>query len=345
MDFKQFNTLLEYGKFIAFEDNGEQKVGVLPIYQSGGAKIDAVINQILENGENYPFKISELNEYASKYMPLRMAKINSAFNILQTSSLEDIAQKSQEERLNILERIMPPQPKSADIEKLFPHKEKVAQLLFGLKFSENFWKTEEKLTFTFVNRLQIIPNIKQKIANWQQLEKSAQTECLQQIADVFCKTYQIEPIKISFFTLEEYRKKQIEQGLNPQNVPPTGQADLQKREISYCEERMKDCDNYVPIYLTFHEALHISQRERNFEPMAERMLNPKLTYFKLVTEEAYLLEPAEIHAYAMDALVKQEAQENLRVAFVDNKYDSKTKQAVKQVQITASVLHAYNVRK
>lgn len=346
MNFEQYNTLLEYGRFMQYDADGKVYVGVLPNAEYDAPKVDKVIEDILSAGKDYPWTMEKFTQYAQKYTPLRNAQINKAFKQLETLSVEQLAQLSDDQRLDILEKIMPSKPQLKDIEKLKPHKEKIEQLLFNLKFPAQFWEEEQRLAMSFVNRLQTIPHIKDNIQNWQQLETPQQKECLQRIADVFCKTYQMEPIAINFFTEAEYNEDRRRQGLDEKLVPPTGTALADKREISFCTDRIKICDNYVPIYLTFHEALHISQRERSFEryPQAARMLNEKFKYFQCVTEGAYLTEPSEVHAYGIDAMVREKAPEVLKVPFVDNKYDEKTRRAVDAATRTAQVLYAYNVK-
>lgn len=346
MNYEQYNTLLECGRFMQYKTEEGDFVGVLPRADYHEKRVDKVLDEIEAAGREYPLPLKKFMELAQKYTPIRNAQINLAFKQLETLSVEQLAELPQEQRLGILEKVMPPEPKLADIEKLKPHAAKIEQLLFNLKFPQQFWEDEKHLANSFANRLQTIPHLRENIQNWQQLETPEQQKCLQKIADVFCKTYGMEPINISFFTEAEYNADLARQGLAEKSVPPTGTALPAQREISFCADRMKTCDNYVPIYVTFHEALHIAQREREFEkcPEAERLLNEKFKYFQLVTERAYLTEPAEVHAYAMDEMVKSQAVETLKVPFVGNKYDDKTRREVDLALQTAHALYAYNVK-
>ena len=347
MNFEQFDQLLEYGIFRQFTaDDGQAYVGVLPKEPYYERKVDKVVDALIERGEDYPILLDKFMEMAQKYTPLHQQKTAEAFNILETQSPEEISRLSPYKRLGILEKIIPTQPTLQDIEKLKPHADKVEQLMFGLKFPEQFFKDEERLAMSFVNRLQFIPHLKENIKNWQQLETAEQQQCIQKISDMFCQTYGIEPLKINFYTKEEYNEGLKKQGLPPVEIPPTGTATLSTRTIDFCADRMKECDNYVPIYLTFHEALHISQQERSFPdyPLAERLLQHKFTFLKLVSEKAYLLDPTEIHAYRMDSLVQTKAQETLKVPFVANKYDAKTRKAVDLAKQTAAALYAHSVK-
>ncbi len=347
MNFEQFDKFIEYGEFRQFvADDGQAYVGVLPRQAYYERKVSEIADAIVaENGE-YPIQLEKFMKLAQEYTPLRNQKITEAFEVLNTKSPEEISRLSPNKRLEILERIIPPQPTLANINKLKPHAAKIEQLMFDLKFPPQFWKDEERLASSFVNRLQLIPHLKENIADWQQLETARQQQCIQKIADVFCKTYGIEPIKITFFTLEEFNRDRVNQGLDPVEIPPTGQASAADRSINFCADRIKICDNYVPIYLTFHEALHISQQERDFPqyPLVERMFAHKFDFLKLISDKAYLLEPSEIHAYHIDSLVQNKAQETLKVPFVANKYDAKTRKAVDLAKQTAAALYAHNIK-
>lgn len=347
MNFEQFDKFIEYGEFRQFvADDGQAYVGVLPSKDYYERKVNEIADAIVAANGEYPVPLEKFMQLAKEYTPLRNQKIAEAFEVLNTKSPEEISRLSPNKRLEILERIIPPQPTLVDINKLKPHAAKIEQLMFDLKFPPQFWKDEERLASSFVNRLQLIPRLKEDIADWQQLETPAQQRCLQKIADTFCKTYGIEPIKITFFTLEEFNRDRINQGLEPVEIPPTGQASATDRSIDICADRIKICDNYVPIYLTFHEALHISQQERDFPqyPLVERMFAHKFTFLQLVSEKAYLLDPTEVHAYRMDSLVQSKAQDTLKVPFVANKYDDKTRKAAALAKQTAAALYAYNVK-
>lgn len=347
MNFEQFNQLIEYGKFTQFEgDDGKRYVGVYPRHLHYERKVDEIVNTLLAAGEKYPLAYDDFMKLAQEFSPLRTQKINKAFDVLKTCSLEEISRMPLHKRLAVLKTVLPPEPTLIDVKKLKPYAAKIEQLVFDMKFPRQFWKDEERLAMSFVNRLQFIPNLKENIANWQQLETATQQQCIRKIADLFCKTYGIEPLEIAFFTAEEYNQKRQQQGLPPLEVPPTGTSSLDKRTINICSDRIKECDNYTPIYLTFHEALHISQQERDFPqyPLAEHLLTYKFGFLKLISDKAYLLEPAEIHAYHIDSLVQNKAQETLKVPFVANKYDAKTRKAVDLAKQTAAALYAYNVK-
>lgn len=345
MTFEQFDILLDIGEFKVFEQNGSQFVGITPKKDRYQQKIDQIIDEIIQN-EEYPFTFEEFSKKAQQYMPVRRSKTKEILHKLENYNLSEIAHLSCDERLDILNKIMPSEPTALDIERLKPYQAKIGQLMFNLKFPKEFWKQEEVLALKFVHRLQTIPNINENITNWQNLDISDQKKCLEQIVDVFVRTYHIKPIKVSFFSKEEYQNEQKSQGLEPNEVPPTGYALTDKHEICFCKDRMSLCDNYVPIYLTFHEALHISQKERHFSEFegVEKLFDEKLSYFQLINKESYLLSPIEIHAYAMDKLVQEKAQEVIKAPFIGNKYDPMTKKAVDEATMTSRVLYAYNIR-
>jgi hypothetical protein len=132
---------------------------------------------------------------------------------------------SDEERIELLDRLIPDTIYANDQEEKFKlitdNKEKIEALLFNLKFPKEFWDEEKQKAHQFLNRLNTVPNLNEYIENWQTVNNETRKKVLRNVTDVFCQLCEIDDIKISFYTIEDYQEKQIAMGLDPKEKVPT----------------------------------------------------------------------------------------------------------------------------
>lgn len=359
MKAREFKWLQTHCSFDECTYDGQNIILITPKKEKDRQPVyDILYRQQWRNG--YP-TLEEFNDAVTQLQPeyqnMRKAeqlRSEEAAQTLRNTDSRILAALPDEQKIKLLDHLLLEVYHSQDWDNaklnhrhIRENSEKLQSLLFHLKLPPEFMAEEAYKTRQFCNRLKFIPNLKQDLENWQGLPDDKRQEVMLKTADIFARTYDLPELKLNFFTDQEYKEQNsYEDWSNPDLLPPTGYAI--SPVISVNTDRIRICDNYLPVNMIFHEALHITQQEQDFSrfPMMEKFFEAKFSHLGIDSSisDVYLMNPVERHAYGMESAVKQYLQDELKVKYVGNTYSASKNRIIQSVTEKARILSAYQNR-
>lgn len=221
------------------------------------------------------------------------------------------------------------------------HKEKLSVLLFGLELPHKFLQEEQKKAHQFCRRMATIPALKENLENWPHLTARRRFQISHDILDVFNATYQTN-ITLKSFSISDWERQAVSRGLNPEEIMvPTGYAE--ENEIYLCREKLALCDNLAIPALVFHEALHVTQTQKDWSsyPTVQKLFEEKFNYLGVKNDDLYVMNPVEVHAYGIDRLVINYLQNDMQIKFIDSRYSAEEKRLIREAQTKSQTMMDY----
>lgn len=174
------------------------------------------------------------------------------------------------------------------------HQSNKINALLQLPIPPAFWEREKRKIRLISAAIATIPNIKEKLENFAELDCPAQQKLLKQTAALTAHYGGISTPVISLVTQKEMRQLagcgwQTTDAINIEKDIYIGKSWLKKQSGIRC------------LALAWHETNHVVMAGGDFSqfPLMEDMLNPRLTYLGDI-EEAYVMSPQEKINYALE---------------------------------------------
>ena len=162
--------------------------------------------------------------------------------------------------------------------------------------------------------------------NWHNISLDEKKATIAETAKIIEYIYG-SSLEIGFYTSEEYRKKN-----NLKEDVPVYGAYASKGKIFFNTDRLAD-DNFMGVYVLFHEFMHKRQSEADFENQIVNRLF-KTAVYNAFTYEQQNIDPASYEYGDFYSIIPQEVHAYGMQKFVESKIIEKT--GIEKTQETAS---------
>ncbi len=189
--------------------------------------------------------------------------------------------------------------------------------LLQLKIPSRFMESEYQKVQQIVSKIALLPDIKNKLENFQSLSESEQRFILSETSRITAEVNGVKPPKIHYLS-----QKQIN---NDEQVAEWTQADAYAdyQDIYLNKDFLKTYNGVECLTLAFHETTHIAQSNINYPefPEMEEMFSHRLDYLQNHAE-TYLSIPMELVTYNLEKDFRNKISEKLKVKSKETFYDS-----------------------
>ncbi len=339
MTYKDYEFLMDYCCFILNPKDDT----IYFKYKKHPNKKRQIVNSIIKKfNEISKSEFTEKHkQYFTKYKKntelkekLRVKKVSK----FKSMSSNEVVGLSFKEKVDYLEALFPDSLLREDFSNIkdliVEQKDNLKACLFNMKFSREFMDKESKLVDQFWSKIKHNENTKNMIADYDNCSLEDRKNLIRETLEIFYEVYGVESKDVNFYNSESYLKRREEKGWSVDVHVPGA---FYNGSFNFNEERLMKSDNFFPISVPFHEAIHLYQTSNKFEDEdINRVMTANIGAVKVYEDEEiskddvdykdfYTMLPFERHAFGVQYELEDKIRDDWKIEKSENHFGEEDK--------------------